>query len=337
MAGMGDGYVGTAQDSTRIRRLEKQREEERKKIQELKSKSASAGEQTGLLQFGSGTSEILETAFKKDTVGLVSREEYVEKRVNIQNKIEEEEKEKLRILQQEEEELEQQKRKKRRKVKGCSRLSFNDEIENGSDDEDDTIVSYESNKLGRGNIGKDPTVETSFLPDSEREAEEQAERERLKKQWHREQELIRNEPLQITYSYWDGTGHRRAIQVRKGDSIGEFLRAVQQQLAPEFREVRTTSVENLLYVKEDLIIPHQHSFYELIINKARGKSGPLFHFDVHEDVRTISDATVEKDESHAGKVVERHWYEKNKHIFPASRWEIYDQTKKWQRYTIHGD
>lgn len=45
-------------------------------------------------------------------------------------------------------------------------------------------------------------------------------------------------------------------QVRKGDTIGEFLRAVQQQLAPEFREIRTTSVENLLYVKEDLIIPH---------------------------------------------------------------------------------
>jgi protein FAM50 len=144
----------------------------------------------------------------------------------------------------------------------------------------------------------------------------------LKKQWSREQELIKNEPLTITYSYWDGTGHRRVIQVRKGDSIGEFLRAVQQQLAPEFREVRTTSVENLLYVKEDLIIPHQHSFYELIINKARGKSGPLFHFDVHEDVRTIADATKEKDESHAGKVVERHWYEKNKHIFPASRWEV---------------
>lgn len=27
-------------------------------------------------------------------------------------------------------------------------------------------------------------------------------------------------------------------------------------------------------------------------------------------------------QSHAGKVVERHWYEKNKHIFPASRWEV---------------
>uniref|UniRef100_A0A803QSY9 FAM50A/XAP5 C-terminal domain-containing protein n=1 Tax=Cannabis sativa TaxID=3483 RepID=A0A803QSY9_CANSA len=257
------------------------------------------------------------------------------RRVNIRNKIEEEEKEKLQKLQQEEEELQLQKRKKR-KIKGTSRLSFADDYENGSEDEDGENKSSDPAKF-RGKLGKDPTVETSFLPDSEREAEEQAERERLRKQWQLEQEQIRNEPLEITYSYWDGAGHRRTIQVRKGDTIGEFLRGVQQQLAPEFREIRTTSVENLLYVKEDLIIPHQHSFYELIVNKARGKSGPLFHFDVHEDVRTIADATIEKDESHAGKVVERHWYEKNKHIFPASRWEIYDPTRKWERYTIHGD
>lgn len=336
MSGMGDGYVGTAQDAVRIRRLEKQREAERRKIQELKTKSASDKGQPGLLQFGSGTSEILETAFKKETIGLVTREQYVEKRVNIRNKFEEEEKEKLQKLQQEEEELQLQKRKKR-KIRGSSRLSFTDDIENGSEEDDGDDETQETKGLGRGKFGKDPTVETSFLPDSEREAEEEAERERLRKQWLREQEQIRNEPLEITYSYWDGTGHRRVIQARKGDKIGDFLRAVQQQLAPEFREIRTTSVENLLYVKEDLIIPHQHSFYELIVNKARGKSGPLFHFDVHEDVRTIADATIEKDESHAGKVVERHWYEKNKHIFPASRWEIYDSTKKWERYTIHGD
>ncbi|WOH03674.1 hypothetical protein DCAR_0623073 [Daucus carota subsp. sativus] len=336
MSGMGDGYVGTAQDAVRIRRLEKQREAERKKIQELKNKSATTKGQSGLLQFGSGTSEILETAFKKETVGLVTREQYVEKRVNIRTKIEEEEKEKLQKLQQEEEEIQMQKLKKR-KIRVNPRLSFSDDLENGCEEEDGDNNNKESNNFGHRGFGKDPTVETSFLPDSEREAEEQAERERLRKQWLCEQEHIKNEPLQITYSYYDGAGHRRVLQVRKGDSIGEFLRAVQQQLAPEFREIRTASVENLLYVKEDLIIPHQHSFYELIVNKARGKSGPLFHFDVHEDVRTIADATIEKDESHAGKVVERHWYEKNKHIFPASRWEIYDPTKKWERYTIHGD
>ncbi|KAL2643466.1 hypothetical protein R1flu_011053 [Riccia fluitans] len=332
MAGMGDGYVGTAQDAARIRRLQKQRDQERQKILDLKKKSSEG--QPGLLQFGQGTSEILESAFKKETVGLVTREQFVEKRVNLRSKIEEEEKEKLQKLQQEEEERHVQKRKKRR-AKGPSRLSFSEEFEGESDEDESKKEEVKKAKLSK--FGKDPTVETSFLPDREREAEEQAERERLRKQWLKEQERIRNEPLEITYSYWDGAGHRRVIQVRKGDTIAEFLRAVQQQLASEFREIRTASVENLLYVKEDLIIPHQHSFYELIINKARGKSGPLFHFDVHEDIRTIADATIEKDESHAGKVVERHWYEKNKHIFPASRWEIYDPTKRWERYTIHGD
>lgn len=53
--------------------------------------------------------------------------------------------------------------------------------------------------------------------------------------------------------------------------------------------------------------------------KARGKSGPLFVFDAHDDVRLLADATVAKDESHAGKVVERSWYNRNKHIFPQSR------------------
>jgi hypothetical protein len=95
-----------------------------------------------------------------------------------------------------------------------------------------------------------------------------------------------------------------------------------------------------MYIKEDLIIPHvshclsfpvgrsfdciskHHTFYDFIINKARGKSGPLFNFDVHDDIRLLADATKEKDESHAGKVVERSWYQRFKHIFPASRWEV---------------
>jgi protein FAM50 len=44
------------------------------------------------------------------------------------------------------------------------------------------------------------------------------------------------------------------------------------------------------------------TFYELIVNKARGKSGPLFDFEVREDVRITNDATKEKKDSHAGKV-----------------------------------
>ena len=66
--------------------------------------------------------------------------------------------------------------------------------------------------------------------------------------------------------------------------------------------------------QEDLIIPHSYTFYDFIINKARGKSGPLFNFDVHDDVRLLGDASREKDESHAGKVVERAWYNRFKHV-----------------------
>lgn len=66
MSGMGDGYVGTAQDAVRIRRLQKQREAERKKIQELKSKTASGKDQSGLLQFGTSSCEVRKIKIPSD-------------------------------------------------------------------------------------------------------------------------------------------------------------------------------------------------------------------------------------------------------------------------------
>jgi hypothetical protein len=45
-------------------------------------------------------------------------------------------------------------------------------------------------------------------------------------------------------------------------------------------------------------------FTETFLNylQARGKSGPLFSFDVRDDIRLVNDATVEKEESHAGNL-----------------------------------
>eukprot|EP00899_Mesostigma_viride_P002290 jgi/Mesvir1/12061/Mv00347-RA.1 len=329
----GDGYVGNSADTNRIFKMQQQREQEKKAFEELKRKSAS--QTGGLLQFGvASASETLETAFKKETIGLVTREQFVEKRQSIQQKLADE-----AVQRREENEatdIANRKSKKAKKVQGEKvRLSF---VGDEEEEDGDAAPAMPPPKSGKyASLGKNPHVETSFLPDREREESERKLREDLREQWNKKQERVKNEPLEITYSYWDGTGHRRVITVRKGDTIGDFLRQVQQQLASEFREMRSASVENLMYIKEDLIIPQNNSFYELIINRARGKSGPLFNFDVHEDVRVVSDASVEKDESHAGKVVERHWYEKNKHIFPASRWEIYDPDKKYDRYTIHGD
>ena len=67
--------------------------------------------------------------------------------------------------------------------------------------------------------------------------------------------------LQVVYSYWDGSGHRKTIEVRKGTTIGRFLELVKAQLIGEFHEVRSTNPDDFVYVKEDLIIPHVSDFY----------------------------------------------------------------------------
>lgn len=181
---------------------------------------------------------------------------------------------------------------------------------------------------------KNPDVDTSFLPDRQREEEENLLREQLRQEWVEKQEKLKNEDIEITFSYWDGSGHRRCVNMKKGNTIYQFLQKSLELLRKEFQELKTVTTDQLMYIKEDLIIPHQYSFYDFIVTKARGKSGPLFSFDVHDDVRLVSDATVERDESHAGKVLLRSWYERNKHIFPASRWESYDPNKNYDKYTI---
>jgi protein FAM50 len=67
----------------------------------------------------------------------------------------------------------------------------------------------------RGKFRKNPNVDTSFLPDREREEEERKERERLRLEWLKKQEDIKNEEIEITYSYWDGSGHRKSVTVSR--------------------------------------------------------------------------------------------------------------------------
>ena len=91
-----------------------------------------------------------------------------------------------------------------------------------------------------------------------------------------------------------------------------------------------------MYVKEDLIMPHGVTFYELILTKARGKSGPLFHFDVHDDVRVGAvDHRVEKDESHAGKGAQceiQMWHHAHTHTHTHTR----AHTRTHKRMRAHG-
>lgn len=328
------GYVGSGEDVRRIRRQEQQLEEERTKREAEKQQKDANVSAAGFRQFGKGAVETLEAAIGQQTVGLVTRAEFAEKQRTLQEQIVAHQDKRKREEVQAANKVKEEKQAKKAKLASKTKLSFADDVEEEADEGAELSAKQNSKVAKFSGIGKDPSTHTAFLPDKEREQQEQHLREQLKQEYELRQQVVKNEPLQITYSYWDGTGHRRQVVVRKGDTISQFLKAVKLQLSEEFREVRSTSVSNLMYVKEDLVLPHNLSFYDLIISKARGKSGPLFHFDVYDDVRLEHNANVEKEESHAGKVCARHWYDKSKHIFPASRWEVYDPEKDYSNYTV---
>ncbi len=207
-----------------------------------------------------------------------------------------------------------EKEKKRKKEVGM--LSF----DYGDDDCYD-----EQNSISIKKMNKNPNVDTSYLADKERDQRIEDEKNRLNREWQEEQQRVKKEQLEVTYSYWDGSGHRQTIVVEKGITIFKFLEKVKTELSSKFKELRSMSSENLIFVKEDTILPHNLTFYDLIVQKARSKSGnKLFNFNVKEDIRIVGDIRLECDSSHPGKVIDRRYYEKNKHIFPYSKYELYD-------------
>ncbi|EDL43928.1 XAP-5 DNA binding protein, putative [Plasmodium vivax] len=178
-------------------------------------------------------------------------------------------------------------------------------------------------------IMKDPTVNTSFLKDKERDEKIELKKKELRELYFKLENEQKEKTIEITYSYYDGSGHRRKISVKQKTTIGQFINKCVDNLKNEFIHLRSASCETLMFVKEDIILPNYLTFYELIKNKAQGKTGPLFAFDAVENLSGVTDIRREKTDTHAGKLVEKKWYERNKHIFPASKWEIYKPMKTY--------
>ena len=65
--------------------------------------------------------------------------------------------------------------------------------------------------------------------------------------------------------------------MKKGHTIYQFLQKALEVLRTEFTELRTVTADQLMYVKEDLIIPQTNTFYDFIVTKvstAESKSDP---------------------------------------------------------------
>jgi protein FAM50 len=192
-------------------------------------------------------------------------------------------------------------------------------------------------------IEKDLTMDTSFLPGQQRDEESRKERKRLELDWKEQQDRIQKEALEITYNYWDDLGHQRITVVIKSSAIDNSLEQVCEDLCGKFKELSAVALDALLYVKEDLIVPQDLTFYDLIVTKAPGKLGPFFFLMFMKICGWVlwpvgyNDKLHpgKKDTSHPGKVVKRRWYERNKHTFPASQWELYDPATTYGNYSIH--
>ncbi|XP_018784324.1 PREDICTED: protein FAM50 homolog [Bactrocera latifrons] len=349
-------YKGAASEAGRAAQLMKKREIAQQEIEFRKKKIEEELKLDKIENKFAAHYDAVEQQLKSSTIGLVTLDEMKAKQEDIvrerEKKLAQKKDEKEREKQRALEAIQAEKNKQKRQIQALS-FSFNDDEDDeaaAEDGEEDDIkevkkedalpkkkwteIDDDSILPKKKKIFKNPEVDTSFLPDREREEQENRLREQLRQEWVMQQAALKDQEITITFSYWDGSGHRRSVIMKKGNSIYQFLQRCLELLRKEFNELKTVMADQLMYVKEDLILPHHYSFYDFIVTKARGKSGPLFQFDVHDDVRMISDATVEKEESHAGKVLLRSWYERNKHIFPASRWEPYDPTKTYDKYTI---
>lgn len=187
--------------------------------------------------------ESMEEKLKKSTVGLVNAEDFKKVREEL------EEENRRRAAKTNELEKEEKKRKKK-KDKKSKMLSFADEDEeeeqtngtngaadgNGNDGDDDgrwqtcwksqmrelrlnlrmscLLKIIPARQAKKAKFGKNPSVDTSFLPDRDREEQERRIREELRQQYLKEQERVKQEDIEIVCSYWDGAGHRSMVTVR---------------------------------------------------------------------------------------------------------------------------
>lgn len=270
-------YKGAASEAGRAMQLMKKRELQAQEVEFRKKKIEEELKVRNIENKFASHYDAVENQLKSSTIGLVTLDEMKAKQEDIVRereqklalKKEEKHREKNRILEAKEALKDKQK-------KQIQALSFNLDAEEdpyseeGSDSEDHISENWKNEvEPAKKKIKKNPFVDTSFLPDREREEQENKLREQLRQEWQIKQAQLKDENINITYSYWDGSGHRKTLVMKKGHSIYQFLQKCLEMLRPEFTELKTVTADQLMYVKEDLILPQHYTFYDFIVTKVQ--------------------------------------------------------------------
>ncbi|KAL3411825.1 XAP5, circadian clock regulator-domain-containing protein [Aspergillus fumigatus] len=258
-------------------------------------------------------------------------------------------------------------KKKKKKQLMKSKLSFGDDEENDTGDEpvatpretsvprsasrtpaDDSSAPSSRRITPNPNAPPPPKALTKAALKAEAEA-----RDALRREFLAMQEAVKNTEILIPFIFYDGTNiPAGAVKVRKGDPVWLFLdrcRKVGAELGvagasgaakgrkDNRREWARISVDDLMLVRGEIIVPHHYEFYYFIANQVPSFSsagGLLFDYSNKPPPAASSDNPLSRpDNDHLEgadkdatltKVVDRRWYERNKHIFPASLWREYE-------------
>ncbi|RMJ26501.1 XAP5 domain protein [Aspergillus sp. HF37] len=259
------------------------------------------------------------------------------------------------------------KKKKKKKPLTKSKLSFADDDEGSADDSAatpaprDSSVSRSASKTpvedSSRRIAPNPNAPPPPKAMTKAAVEEEVQaRDTLRKEFLAMQESVKNTEILIPFIFYDGTNLPAGmVRIRKGDAVWLFLdrcRKVGAELGvggtsgpgkarkDHRREWARISVDDLMLVRGDIIVPPHYEFYYFIANRVPSFSRDgrlLFDYSnqppsTHDPLSRPADEELEGGDKDATltKVVDRRWYERNKHIFPASLWHEYEPGKEFE-------
>jgi protein FAM50 len=232
-------------------------------------------------------------------------------------------------------------RQRKRLLAAQARLSFAEDLE---DDQEPPDAPQNDLSSKRKRMGANPSVK-SYFEEADLQAQTDAIVDASLQQSQAEAaaraERAKTISIRLTLSFYDGADHRFFVDFKLGDTIREML----QKCRLEYGPLRGILLENLMFVKENLILPAELSVFELqemgaLKDGGRGPhhSHPLFAFasqkrdqkTVHEPGSQVifsEEDMIETDSSRNAKIFTKTWYERNKHLIPAKYWLPFDSQK----------
>ena len=198
--------------------------------------------------------------------------------------------------------------KKKQKIK----LSFVDDKDDDNHKHGQYTVTDSNNdhKLTATTVAnaKNPSIDTTHLPDSGRDAQLELMKQQLQHEWLVKQSELKQSKLTILYSYYDGTSHRHTQQIQYSDTIQLYLHLVKNSIKHKYHELTYKNTE-LLFIKNDTILPSNLTFYDLITNQ------------LNEHTRLLSDFS---DTAYPPKVMTQQYYDRHKHVYPYKNYVKYE-------------